>query len=80
MQFRATSTATGVDASDFKVTGHESERKGRAYMVLSTVQNRVFHFARTPMGKIRVRDAQVRNEAAFRELIPFFQQENGHVR
>jgi hypothetical protein len=49
-------------------------------MAMPIVHDYVPHFKWTPMGKIRVRDAQAWDEAALLGVIPFFNQENGRVR
>jgi glucokinase len=51
-----------------------------ADLVLPFIQDYVDRYAWTPWGKVRVRAAQLGNDAALLGVIPLFQQENGRVR
>lgn len=80
MQFQAVAAKTGVHTFDLEAPQHESRMKKSDDMAMPIVHDYVPHFKWTPMGKIRVRDAQAWDEAALLGVIPFFNQENGRVR
>jgi glucokinase len=51
-----------------------------ADVVIPSIQQYVNRYAWTPWGKVRVRAAQLGNDAALLGVVPLFQQENGFVR
>ncbi|HEX4309991.1 MAG TPA: ROK family protein [Acidobacteriaceae bacterium] len=51
-----------------------------ADVVIPSIQDYVKCYAWTPWGKVRIRAAQLGNDAALLGVVPLFQQENGFVR